>query len=51
MENKVTNSTVQDLKKEVEGDVNPTILIGIFIAVSTFFILASTRESVVVSFS
>ena len=51
MENKVTDSTVQALDKENASDVNPTVLIGIFIAVCTFFILASTIGSVVESFS
>ena len=51
MENKVTDSTVQALDKEDVSDVNPTVLIGIFIAVCTFFILASTIGSVVESFS
>ncbi|KZR86538.1 hypothetical protein SynBIOSE41_01047 [Synechococcus sp. BIOS-E4-1] len=51
MENKVTDNTVQALDNEAANDVNPTVLIGIFIAVSTFFILASTIGSVVESFS
>ena len=51
MEDKVTSSNAQALSEEAVSDVNPTVLIGVFIAVSTFFILASTIGSVVESFS
>ena len=51
MEDKVTNSNAQALSEEAVSDVNPTVLIGVFIAVCTFFILASTIGSVVESFS
>ena len=51
MEDKVTNGNTQTLSEEAVSDVNPTVLIGVFIAVSTFFILASTIGSVVESFS
>ncbi len=51
MANKVIDNTVQALDDEAVSNVNPTVLIGIFIAVSTFFILASTIGSVVESFS
>ena len=51
MEDKVANGNTQALSEEAVSDVNPTVLIGVFIAVSTFFILASTIGSVVESFS
>ncbi len=51
MEDKLANGNTQALSEEAVSDVNPTILIGVFIAVSTFFILASTIGSVVESFS
>lgn len=51
MENKVTNRNAQALVEETTNNVNPTILIGVFIAVSTFFILTSTIGTVVESFS
>ena len=51
MEDKVTSGNAQGLSEEAVSDVNPTVLIGVFIAVSTFFILASTIGSVVESFS
>ena len=51
MEDKVTNGNTQALSEEAVSDVNPTVLIGVFIAVSTFFILAPTIGSVVESFS
>ena len=51
MEDNVANGNTQVLSEEAVSDVNPTVLIGVFIAVSTFFILASTIGSVVESFS
>ena len=51
MEDKVANGNTQSLSEEAVSDVNPTVLIGVFIAVSSFFILASTMGSVVESFS
>ena len=51
MEDKLANGNTQALSEEAVSDVNPTVLIGVFIAVSTFFILASTIGSVVESFS
>ena len=51
MEDKLANVNSQALSEEAVSDVNPTVLIGVFIAVSTFFILASTIDSVVESFS
>jgi hypothetical protein len=51
MENEGTTSNVQVLNEEAASEINPTVLIGVFIAVSTFFILASTVGSVVESFS
>ena len=51
MEDKVANGNTQALSEEAVSDVNPTVLIGVFIAVSSFFILASTIGSVVESFS
>ena len=51
MEDKLSNGNTQALSEEAVSDVNPTVLIGVFIAVSTFFILASTIGSVVESFS
>ena len=51
MEDKLANVNTQALSEEAVSDVNPTVLIGVFIAVSTFFILASTIGSVVESFS
>tara|TARA_B100000073_G_scaffold216371_1_gene179864 strand:- start:727 stop:882 length:156 start_codon:yes stop_codon:yes gene_type:complete len=51
MEDKVTHSNAQALSEEAVSDVNPAVLIGVFIAVGTFFILASTIGSVVESFS
>jgi len=51
VDNKATSSNAQALNEEAISEVNPTVLIGIFIAVSTFFLLASTIGSVVESFS
>ncbi|KZR88448.1 hypothetical protein MITS9508_02273 [Synechococcus sp. MIT S9508] len=51
MEDKLANGNSQALSEEAVSDINPTVLIGVFIAVSTFFILASTIGSVVESFS
>jgi len=51
MEDNVANGNAQALSEKAESDVNPTVLIGVFIAVSSFFILASTIGSVVESFS
>ena len=51
MENKVTNRNAQALVEETTNNVNPTIPIGVFIGVSTFFILTSTIGTVVESFS
>ena len=51
MEDKVTHSNAQALSEEAVSDVNPAVLIGVFIAVGPFFILASTIGSVGESFS
>ena len=51
MENEATTSNAQALNEESVSEINPTVIIGVFIAISTFFILASTVGSVVESFS
>ena len=51
MQSEVSNDEVQALEKELVSEVNPTVIIGVFIAISTFFILASTMSTVIESFS
>ena len=51
MEKEPANNDVQTLAEDGTDNVNPTVLIGVFIAISTFFILTSTIGSVVESFS
>ena len=51
MQSEVSNDEVQELEKELVSEVNPTVIIGVFIAVSTFFILTSTMSTVIESFS
>ena len=51
MTNEVSNDEARVLDQEIVGEVNPTVVIGVFIAVSTFLILTSTMSTVVESFS
>ena len=51
MANEVSNDEARVLDQELVGEVNPTVVIGVLIAVSTFFILTSTMSTVVESFS
>jgi len=51
MTNEVSNDEARVLDQELVAEVNPTVVIGVFIAVSTFFILTSTMSTVVESFS
>ena len=51
MQSEASNDEVQALEKELVSEVNPTVIIGVFIAISTFFILASTMSTVIESFS
>ena len=51
MQNEVSNDDLQVVEEELVSEVNPTVIIGVFIAVSTFFILTSTMNTVIESFS
>jgi len=51
MQNEVSNDDLQVVEEELVSEVNPTVIIGVFIAISTFFILASTMSTVIESFS
>ena len=51
MTNEVSNDEARVLDQELVAEVNPTVVIDVFIAVSTFFILMSTMSTVVESFS
>ena len=51
MDDQINEKSAIELNEGVESTVNPTVAIAMIITISTFFILSSTMDTVLQSFS
>ena len=51
MDDQISEKSAIELNEGVESTVNPTVAIAMIITISTFFILSSTMDTVLQSFS